>query len=130
MAPAPGCDNGRVSDASNSPEPLEPGAGGRIEPFETTDVTSDTVSVRRSPRYPRFLALGAVVGVIAALILTVAFPDNDEFDKGQVFGFLMLACGTVGVALGALVALVIDRALGRRAASVTMEHSSTHRIDE
>jgi hypothetical protein len=119
-----------VSDASNSPESLEPGAGGRIEPFETTDVTSDTVSVRRSPRYPRFLALGAVVGVVAALILTVAFPDNAEFDKGQVFGFLLLACGTIGVALGALVALVIDRVLAGRAASVTMEHQSTHRVDE
>lgn len=123
-----------MTDLSNTPEPdehrVQPVVDAVVaEPLET-DVTRDTVTVRRAPRYPRFIALGAVVGVIAALILTFAFPDNEEFDKGQVFGFLLLVCGTIGVALGAVVALVIDRVTSRRAASVAVEHETTHRVDE
>ncbi|AWB96998.1 hypothetical protein DCE93_13240 [Agromyces badenianii] len=98
-------------------------------PLET-EVARDTVTVRRAPKYSRFLTLGALLGAVVALILTVAFPDNDEFDKGQVFGFLLLACATVGVALGAVVALLIDRASARRAKAVTAEHETIHPVDE
>jgi len=91
-----------------------------------TEVSSDAVTVRRAPRYGRFLLLGGIVGAVVALILTVTFPDNSEFDKGQVFGFLLLACGTIGVALGALAALLIDRSLAKRAGSAVAEHESTH----
>jgi uncharacterized membrane protein YdjX (TVP38/TMEM64 family) len=132
-----------VNDAQNSPEkpehyhvvsvggvPVEP------EPLET-DVTSDTVTVRRAPRYGTFIALGAVLGAVVALILTFAFSGQPaiegeliEFDKGQVFGFLLLVCGTVGAALGAVVALVIDRTTARRARSVSVEHESTHHPEE
>ncbi|WP_235825159.1 potassium transporter Trk [Agromyces badenianii] len=101
----------------------------RAVPLET-EVARDTVTVRRAPKYSRFLTLGALLGAVVALILTVAFPDNDEFDKGQVFGFLLLACATVGVALGAVVALLIDRASARRAKAVTAEHETIHPVDE
>lgn len=113
-----------------APEPVEP------EPLET-DVTSDTVTVRRAPRYGTFIALGAVVGAVVALILTFTFSGEPaiegeliEFDKGQVFGFLLLVCATIGAALGAVVALIIDRTTARRARTVTVEHSSTHHPDE
>ncbi|WP_254431212.1 hypothetical protein [Agromyces sp. Marseille-P2726] len=105
------------------------------EPVET-DVTSDTVTVRRAPRYGRFILLGVIVGAIVALILTFAFTGQPvegelvQFDKGQVFGFLLLVCGTIGAALGAVVALLIDRSSARRARSVAVEHESTHRVDE
>lgn len=130
-----------MSDTQNSPETPEPlpavGAGGApLEPLET-DVTSDTVTVRRAPRYGRFITLGAVVGVVVALILTFAFSGQPaqpelarDFDRGQVFGFLLLVCGTIGAALGAVVALLIDRATARRARSVTVMHESTHHPDE
>lgn len=106
-----------MTDPSNVPEPVDP---------RETEIARDTVTVRRAPRYSRFIMLGGLVGVVVALILTVAFPENDEFDKGQIFGFLLLACATVGVALGAVIALVIDRATARRAASVTVEHETIH----
>lgn len=153
-------DNGGVSDTQNPPETPEPisaaGVGGngvrppaagggtgtgaaaggeRVEPVET-EVTSDAVMVRRAPRYGRFIALGAILGAIVALILTFVFdgqaPENElmQFDKGQVFGFLLLICGAVGVAVGAAVALVIDRTLGRRSEAGIAEHESTHHVDE
>ena len=148
-----------MSDAQNSPETPEPiseagvggdgvrppsaGAGGtgtgtpaeHVEPVET-EVTSDTVMVRRAPRFGRFIILGAILGAIVALILTFAFdgraPENElvQFDKGQVFGFLLLICGAVGVGLGAVVALIIDRTLARRAEAGIAEHESTHHVDE
>ena len=65
-------------------ERVEPGRGDRgrracvdassasrlDEPVET-DVTDDIVTVRRAPRYGRFITLGALVGAVVALILTV-----------------------------------------------------------
>ena len=93
--------------------------------------------MRRAPRYGRFITLGALVGAVVALILTFSFsgqPAYPElelgFDKGQVFGFLLLLCATIGAALGAVVALLIDRGSARRAKSVLVEHESTHHIDE
>ena len=127
-----------MSNTPNSPETPEPSAAAGVEgtPAESleTDQTSDTVTVRRAPRYGRFITLGAIVGAIAALILTFAFSGEPtiegeliEFDKGQVFGFLLLICATIGVALGALVALLIDRSTARRARSVAVVRESTHR---
>jgi len=124
-----------VSDPQNSPQPSDPERSApvgddveRVDPVESiegdeparrverieldepveTDVTDDVVTVRRAPRYGRFITLGALVGAVVALILTFAFsgqPADAElalgFDKGQVFGFLLLLCATIGAAIGA-----------------------------
>ncbi|MGO4301416.1 hypothetical protein [Leifsonia sp. RAF41] len=87
------------------------------EQFEET-VTPAEVRVRRSPRYFRFMITGAVIFAIVALILTFSFPENPTYDRGSVFGFLLAIGVIVGVAIGAVVALVVDRATGRRARSV------------
>ncbi|WP_229275989.1 hypothetical protein [Agromyces kandeliae] len=105
---------------------VDPEAGERLE----TDLTSDAVTVRRSPRYGSFLLLGAALGVLVALILTFAFPENDQFDRGQVFGFLLLWCGAGGLALGGVAALVIDRVLSKRRGTAVAEHESTHYVDD
>jgi len=81
-------------------------------------VAADTLTVHRSPRYTNFMILGAIFGVLLALVLTVAFPDSADFDKGQIFGFLLLAGLAVGVLLGCLAALLLDRTIGRRAHTV------------
>jgi hypothetical protein len=85
---------------------------------EQATVTEAAVRVQRSPRYFRFMITGAVVFAVIALILTYSFPENPTYDRGAVFGFLLAICATVGVALGALVALLIDRAATRRARTV------------
>lgn len=144
-------DNGGVSNApipADSPESaqpttpaeiLEPAAavpGAASEVLIETEVTSDTVTVRRAPKYGRFMTLGAGLGAIVALVLTLAFtPAESEivpvgFDGGQVFGFLLLICASIGVALGALIALAFDRSMAKRTASVGVEHEVAHRVDE
>jgi len=85
---------------------------------EQATVTEAAVRVQRSPRYFRFMITGAVVFAVVALILTYSFPENPTYDRGAVFGFLLAICATIGVAIGALVALLIDRAATRRARTV------------
>lgn len=88
------------------------------------EITRGEAVVRRSPRYLRFLLTGAVVGILVALVLTVTFPANDEFSSGQVFGFLLLLCGIIGMTLGAVVALILDRTLAKRARTEAVEHTT------
>ena len=75
----------------------------------------EQVRLRRSPKILSFALAGALVGAILALILTLAFPPNDRYPASQVFGFLLLIGLTLGGALGAVVALILDRTLRRRA---------------
>jgi ATP/ADP translocase len=77
-------------------------------------VTSETVTVRRSPRYLRFFILGLIVGVIAALVLTVVFPIDAQYTVLQVFGFMLLITLSLGGALGLIVAIILDRTVGKR----------------
>lgn len=112
-------------DTSDAAPPIdahtEPG-----DPERAVEVSFETevVSVRRAPRVSRFLIMGAVLGALVALVLALAFPENAEFTTAQVFGFLLLLCATVGVALGGLAAVIIDSSSARRAESVTAERSS------
>ncbi|MWB97286.1 hypothetical protein GB864_01730 [Agromyces sp. MMS17-SY077] len=99
------------------------------EPELVESEESDTVVVRHAPRYGRFLALGAAVGVILALVLTFSFPENDEYSQGQVFGFLLLACVAIAGAAGGLAAILLDRAATKRARSLPAVHETGRRVD-
>lgn len=87
-------------------------------PDETGTTTSSEVSVSRSPRYARFMLAGVLLFALVALILTFSFPQGHGYDAGQVFGFLLLFGAVAGVALGAVVAIVVDRVASRRARTV------------
>lgn len=95
---------------------------------ESAEHRIETAQLRRSPRYAVFFVLGAVLGVLVALIFTFAFDGTVDaeaavtYSTGQVFGFLALVCITVGVAIGGVVALLFDRALSRRARDVRVDH--------
>ena len=105
---------------------IDPERGEHLE----TELTSDAVSVRRAPRYPAFIIAGIVLGALVALVLTFAYPENGQFDRGQVFGFLLLWCAAFGAALGGVVALIIDRRLSKRSGSAVAEHESTHFVED
>ncbi len=121
-----------MSFPEQHPEPSapEPSAPERPapEPVETV-LGETTVRVRRSPRYFNFMLLGAIVGAILALILTLSFPQNPEFDQAQVFGFLLLATLTLGVTVGCVVALILDRVIGRKAETVVADRLGAHTPD-
>ncbi|WP_198410487.1 hypothetical protein [Mycetocola zhujimingii] len=85
-----------------------------------------TVQVRRSPRYANFMLLGALLGAIVAFVLTLAFPENPDFGRLQVFGFLLLIGVAVGVALFGLLAILLERLVGRKVHSVRADRVEVH----
>ncbi|WP_296193175.1 hypothetical protein [uncultured Microbacterium sp.] len=103
-------------------------------------VTSDRVErarVRRSPRYGVFFVLGGALGVLAAMIITFTWTGGAaepkltaggmSYSTIQIFGFTLIYLVPIGVALGAVVALVLDRVVGRRSREVIVDHE---RVDE
>ena len=74
----------------------------------------DSVQVRRSPRYGRFLILGAGVGAIATFIVTNLFPIDPAVGFGALFGYLLLFGVPIGAALGGLTAVAFDMVNSRR----------------
>jgi hypothetical protein len=84
-------------------------------------------TVRRVPRYGVFMAIRVVLGIIAAGILTMAgsYEPSEVLDvvypPGQVFGFALLWTVPIGIALGGLVAIVLER--------VARRHDRVVRVD-
>ncbi|MFJ6651629.1 potassium transporter Trk [Microbacterium sp. NPDC091313] len=100
-------------------------------------VDVETVRVRRAPRYPVFLVVGALLGVVVAAILTLAFHGSDQaspntgvvYSATQVFGFVSLVCAPIGIAVGGLVAVILDARSSRRIRSFRAGHQSVHGSD-
>lgn len=96
----------------------------------------ESARLRRSPRYGVFLTLGVALGLITALVLTYSVDSSAvsqstgvTYDTAQVLGFMSLVCGTVGLAVGGIVALVFDRVFARRARTVRIDHETVREAD-
>lgn len=79
-----------------------------------TILKTETVSIRRSPKYLQFLILGAVLGIIAALILGFSIPEEQRTAK-PVITFIVAYFAGGGAALGITVAMILDRIFAARA---------------
>jgi hypothetical protein len=110
------------------------------EPAEHAAVIVDhieTVRVRRAPKYSVFLAVGAGLGILVAMILTFVYNGTSGispntglvYSQTQVFGFLSLIFVTVGVVAGGVTALILDRVLARRTREITVDRESV-RIED
>jgi ABC-type Co2+ transport system permease subunit len=88
---------------------------------ENGGVSSSEVSIRRAPKIGVFLILGAVVGLLVTLILTSLFKPDPAVGFFASFAYFCLYGIPAGVALGALVALVLDLISSRRSRTVTVE---------
>ncbi|MFD5213786.1 potassium transporter Trk [Microbacterium sp. NPDC058345] len=102
---------------------------------QTTHETTEA-RIRPVPRYGVFLGLGVVVGVIAAGILTAvgSYEPSEALDvvypPGQVFGFALLWTVPIGLALGGVVALILDRTARRHSRVVRVDHQRVHDGDD
>ena len=107
--------------ASVQPEPPQPGAA-QPGPAQTTVETE--VTVRRIPRYSRFLIIGAGLGAVATFILTASFPSDPKVGFGALFGYFLLFGVPAGAVIGAVVAIVLDIGLTRRARTGLAERTT------
>lgn len=98
----------------------------------------ETAQLRRSPRYGAFFVAGGLVGILAAVVLTLAFAGSKDksdytgvvYSTEQVLGFVALICIPIGLALGGLVALLLDRAAARRTREVRIDRETVTAHDE
>ena len=90
----------------------------------TRSTVQAEVTVRRIPRYPRFLILGAGLGAVVTFILTASFPSDPKVGFGALFGYFLIFGVPAGAVLGAVLAIVLDAGLNRRARSVMAEHTT------
>jgi hypothetical protein len=82
------------------------------------DDRETTVRIRRAPKFSVFLVLGALIGVLASLILTASFPIDSSVGFGATFGYFAIYGLVGGILLGSLVALIFDRVSSRRSRTV------------
>ena len=106
-------DNGGVSDPQTPAQQQQPQA-------PTPEV--QRVTIRRAPRLPVFLILGAMVGALVTLIFTSLFPANPNVGFAASYAYFCLYGIPAGLVLGALVGLAFDRRSVRKARTVTVEH--------
>lgn len=115
IGPAP------IGPAPISPAPISP-APTSAEPEGT--VSEVEVSIRRAPRYPTFLILGAGLGAVVTFILTASFRADPAVGFGALFGYFAIYGVPTGALLGAVVALILDRVSSRRARTITVAHTT------
>ncbi|MFN4001272.1 hypothetical protein [Microcella sp.] len=81
----------------------------------------ETVQVRRAPKIPAFMAVGGLVGFLVVLIVTPLFPADPLVGLPALVGYFSLYGVTIGVVVGALIGIVLDRRSRRQARTVAAE---------
>jgi Na+/melibiose symporter-like transporter len=71
--------------------------------------STESVEVRRAPKYRPFLITGAAVGLVLALVLFLATGQSQTTDALSVLGILILAVTLVGAFTGVISAYLVDR---------------------
>lgn len=109
-------DNGRVSNTDRPDAPV---------PAPNAVSSSDEVTIRRAPRFGVFIVGGAVLGFLVTLVV-VSLTYQIDAKQGQesfgtLVGYFSLWGVTIGMFVGAVVAVVLDRVFSRRAARLTAE---------
>ena len=84
----------------------------------------DKATMRRAPKMPMFLVVGAALGAIVTFILTALYPADPQVGFGALFGYFLLYGIPAGLVLGAVVGLILDRRSRIRATGVVVERES------
>lgn len=74
--------------------------------------------VRRAPKITMFLVSGAVLGVVAAFFWVGLVGGTEEYSQGQALAFFAFIFGTVGLTIGALWWMIVDRRSKRQTETV------------
>jgi F0F1-type ATP synthase assembly protein I len=83
------------------------------------------VTVRRAPKLIAFVATGFILGVVVAAFVSFGMPTDPAVGAGATFGFFAIMFSLVGMGVGAVVGLVVDRST--RTHTATAEVSRTRK---
>lgn len=72
------------------------------------------VMVHSSPKFWPFMGVGGVLGIIIGIVSAFMGPEQAEFSRGSVAGFLATAFAVIGVLLAGIVFLIVDRVTLKR----------------
>jgi hypothetical protein len=73
----------------------------------------EDVEIRKAPKVLAFALTGAVIGVLAALVLYGLIPE-DQRSSRDILGLLLVALGSLGLGLGVVTAIFLDLVTSRR----------------
>ena len=79
---------------------------------------TETVRVRRAPKFLSFFFLGAGLGALAALLINFQDSENVMLGGTSILGYLVVVLATLGAGVGIVAALVLDRVSIARAKTV------------
>ncbi|WP_349899852.1 hypothetical protein [Parafrigoribacterium soli] len=86
--------------------------------------TETQVTIRRAPKIPVFLVLGALVGLLGTLIVTALQPADPAIGFAALFGYFCVYGVPFGVVIGGVIAVLFDRASTRRAKTLPAERTT------
>jgi hypothetical protein len=64
---------------------------------------------RSAPKFTAFLLTGAVAGLLIGCLLSVIGPVDTSYDASSVLGFLGLIFAGLGMLVGGIVAVLLER---------------------
>lgn len=79
------------------------------------------MTLRRAPNIWAFVVLGGVVGIVVGVLVGLAGGGNAQFTQAAVVLFMVSVFAVLGLAAGAVAALVLDRISVARARAVPTE---------
>lgn len=85
---------------------------------------TETVKIRRAPKFIPFALTGVLLGGVVAIILSLSVTTQD----GKTAGFLsqlLVYCLGLGAGLGVLAAVVVDAITARRSKDVQVSKTSS-----
>ncbi|MDO8338348.1 MAG: hypothetical protein Q7T15_08850 [Microcella sp.] len=84
----------------------------------------EPVTVRRAPKIPAFMAVGAVLGFFATLIVTGLFPADENVGFATLVAYFSIYGITIGVLIGAILGVILDRRSRKRARTLQAERET------
>lgn len=83
------------------------------------------VGIQRSVRFGRLLIVGAFIGGVVAVMLTLMRPVDEEalYEMRQIAGFMLIIGAAIGLLAGALLGLILNVFAKRRHGSGVAVHT-------